>query len=150
MDKEEASKAIESLRPHFIFNTLNITRYLILNDPEKAYELVRDLSFYLRGHFGAQQIREKIPFTEEIKYIKGYLHIEQLNYSGLYVNYCWENVDFSIEAGAGLIFIEAFIKKKLKDKNQIYHIEVSSYVIEEQPILKVQIEENNVYEELKA
>ena len=42
---------LSQIQPHFIYNTLGTIERMYLKDPQKAFELVRNFSLYLRGNF---------------------------------------------------------------------------------------------------
>jgi hypothetical protein len=67
------------LNPHFVFNALNNLRALILEDPERARELVTRLSSTLRHALEHSQ-REWTTLGEEIAVVRDYLAIEQVHY----------------------------------------------------------------------
>lgn len=82
---ESARSALEldalraRLNPHFVFNALNNLRALILEDPERARELVTQLSSTLRHALEHSQ-REWATLGEEIAVVQDYLAIEQVHY----------------------------------------------------------------------
>ena len=64
-----------NIRPHFLFNSMNIITSLIRSDPEKAEEAVADLSGLFRNSL--QNNQTLIPIQQEIELSKRYLRIEQ-------------------------------------------------------------------------
>ena len=64
-----------NIRPHFLFNSMNIITSLIRIDPEKAEEAVEDLSGLFRSSL--QNNQKLIPIEQEIELSKRYLRIEQ-------------------------------------------------------------------------
>jgi hypothetical protein len=67
------------LNPHFVFNALNNLRALILEDPERARELVTRLSSTLRHALEHSQ-REWTSLGEEVGVVRDYLAVEQVHY----------------------------------------------------------------------
>lgn len=67
------------LNPHFVFNALNNLRALILEDPERARELVTRLSSTLRHALEHSQ-REWTTLGEEVAVVRDYLEVEQVHY----------------------------------------------------------------------
>ncbi len=63
------------IRPHFLFNSMNIIASLIRIDPEKAEQAVEDLSDLFRS--GLQKNEAIIPIQQEIELSKSYLRIER-------------------------------------------------------------------------
>jgi len=75
--------ALDNLRsqinPHFLFNSLNSISSLTLINPEKAQQMIIDLSDFLR--YSISQINEKFSVLEtEIGNMKRYLDIEQIRF----------------------------------------------------------------------
>lgn len=70
-------QALQSrIRPHFLFNSMNIIASLISVDPETAEEVVEDLSHLFRASLN--EVGNQVPFTTEVDLCKRYLRIEQL------------------------------------------------------------------------
>jgi len=67
------------LQPHFLFNSLNSINALMISKPDKAREMVFQLSDFLRGTIrkGAEQW---VDFSEELKTLKLYLEIEKVRF----------------------------------------------------------------------
>lgn len=51
MKESRISILLSQIRPRFIYNTLGTIERMRLKEPEKAFELVRNFSLYLRGNF---------------------------------------------------------------------------------------------------
>lgn len=70
-------QALQSrIRPHFLFNSMNIIASLISVDPDTAEEVVEDLSHLFRASLN--EVGNQVPFKEEVALCKRYLRIEQL------------------------------------------------------------------------
>lgn len=84
-DAEKLAKEAElynlrqQLQPHFLFNSLNSIIALIGNQPERAKEMVFQLSDFLRGTLRKDD-QQLIPFEEEIEHLKLYLEIEKVRF----------------------------------------------------------------------
>ncbi len=77
-------KALQAqIKPHFLYNTLNTVMYLCRTNPSKAEELLMELGNFLRSGFNFKNTDELVPFEEELKNIKSYLHIEQARFGEL-------------------------------------------------------------------
>ena len=76
----EASARLQALqariRPHFLFNSMNVIASLTRIDPLKAEAAIEDLSDLFRTTLEAKQ--ELIPFREELQNSEKYLAIEKL------------------------------------------------------------------------
>ena len=70
-------QALQSrIRPHFLFNSMNIIASLIEVDPKKAEAVVEDLASLFRASLN--HVGNQVPLVEEIDLCKKFLHIEQL------------------------------------------------------------------------
>lgn len=67
------------LNPHFVFNALNNLRALILEDPQRARELVGRLSNTLRHALGHTR-HDAVPLSEEVAVVEDYLAIESVHF----------------------------------------------------------------------
>jgi two-component system sensor histidine kinase AlgZ len=63
------------IRPHFLFNSMNIIASLISVDPDMAEEVVEDLSSLFRASLKAEG---EVPLTDELELCKRYLNIEHI------------------------------------------------------------------------
>lgn len=75
----ELYKLRQQLHPHFLFNSLNSINALIRSKPDKAREMVQQLSSFLRGTL-KQEENHFITLEEEINYLKLYLDIEMVRF----------------------------------------------------------------------
>lgn len=75
----ELFKLRQQLQPHFLFNSLNSISALTINDPEKARQMVQQLSEFLRGMLRRDDDKE-IPLKNELRYISLYLEIEKVRF----------------------------------------------------------------------
>ncbi len=76
------------IRPHFLYNTLNVIATLCRIEPEKARELLMDLSNYMHHCFGINYTQKYISFEEELEFVKAYVRIEQARFvNKIAVNY---------------------------------------------------------------
>lgn len=67
------------LNPHFMFNALNNLRALILEDPERARDVVTRLSNTLRYALYHSQ-HERVTLAEELAVVDDYLAVEAVHY----------------------------------------------------------------------
>jgi signal transduction histidine kinase len=63
------------IKPHFLYNTLNVIMSLIRTDPEKSRELLFELSSFLRETFKFKGIEKSISLKKEISMVKSYIYI---------------------------------------------------------------------------
>ncbi len=69
------------INPHFLFNSLNTIASFCRTTPEKARELILDLSLYMRKNLDSS--RGYIPLSSELEQINSYLAIEKARFGDL-------------------------------------------------------------------
>jgi len=116
--REAELQALKSqINPHFIFNSLNNIRSLVLEDPEKARTMITNLSGLLR--YSVQFSRqEKVRLEDELEVVKNYLKLESIQYEDrlqykLEINE--ETLDFKIPPMVIQILVENAIKHGIAD-----------------------------------
>ena len=78
--REAELQALKSqINPHFLFNSLNSISSLTVSDPEKAQEMVINLSTFMRYSLTHEQ-KEMVTFARELENIKLYLGIEKVRF----------------------------------------------------------------------
>lgn len=75
----ELFKLRQQLQPHFLFNSLNSINSLIGSQPEKARQMVQQLSDFLRGMLQKDDLKF-IPLKKEMEYTNLYLDIEKVRF----------------------------------------------------------------------
>lgn len=68
----------QQLQPHFLFNSLNSINALIGTQPEKARNMIHQLSAFLRGTLRKEE--QWVSLEEELKHLQLYLEIEKLRF----------------------------------------------------------------------
>lgn len=68
------------IKPHFLYNALNTIMALCRTDPEEAWELLDELSNYLRGKFSFNNTSRYIPLEKELSFIHSYFAIEKARF----------------------------------------------------------------------
>lgn len=80
-EQAELASRIQSLqsriRPHFLFNSMNIIASLISIDPDLAEEVVEDLSSLFRASLN-DSTSEPVTLAQELELCEKYVHIESL------------------------------------------------------------------------
>lgn len=69
------------IQPHFIYNTLNIIRYMIKTDSTAALQCIDSFSRYLKAHIKALRTEDMIPFEQELKNVRDYIGLVQMDYT---------------------------------------------------------------------
>ncbi|MGV2291957.1 sensor histidine kinase [Trinickia sp. YCB016] len=68
------------INPHFLFNTLNTLAAVIAKDPERARQLVQNLSTFFRKNL--KRPAEEVTLDDELEHIEAYLEIEKARFAG--------------------------------------------------------------------
>jgi two-component system sensor histidine kinase YesM len=91
---EEAKRIAEldalqaQINPHFLYNTLNSINCLArLNNQKDISDIVVNLGILLRNSFDSK--KELIPVSEEIEYLKRYLHIANIRWDNRFEMLCF-------------------------------------------------------------
>lgn len=74
----EIRRLHSQINPHFLFNSLNTITSFCRTDSEKARDLLKDLSSYMRRNLDLS--RGFVPLSEELDQLKSYLAIEQARF----------------------------------------------------------------------
>jgi len=69
------------IKPHFLFNALNTIMSFCRTNPERARELLLDLSNYLRKSFDFNNKEKFVSLENEMSFVKSYLAIEKARFS---------------------------------------------------------------------
>lgn len=79
MAKEAELKALQTqINPHFLFNALHTTSFFVRKDPNKAREIILDLSTYLR--YNLENSCKLVPLEMELEQVKAYFNIEKARF----------------------------------------------------------------------
>lgn len=90
--REAELHALKSqINPHFLFNSLNSISSLTISNPEKAQEMVINLSTFMRYSLMHNE-KEMVSFSSELENIKLYLSIEKVRFGKKL------NAEFEIDA----------------------------------------------------
>ena len=66
------------INPHFIYNTLDNIKYLILEEPEKASHLLEKFTHILR--YSVNNTKHDVGLAEDVVYIEDYLYIQKTRF----------------------------------------------------------------------
>ncbi|WP_434748889.1 ATP-binding protein [Paenibacillus amylolyticus] len=68
------------IKPHFLYNALNVIIATCAVNPDKATDLLIELSHYLRGSFDFQNREQLVPLYKELELVESYVHLEQARF----------------------------------------------------------------------
>ena len=113
LKESRISIMLSQIRPHFIYNTLGTIERMCLKDPQKAFDLVRNFSLYLRGNFSELDSVRPIRFAEELKHIEHYVNIEKVRFPDMNIEYDVTATEFVLPALSVQPLVENAIKHGL-------------------------------------
>ena len=113
LKESRISIMLSQIQPHFIYNTLGTIERMCLKDPQKAFDLVRNFSLYLRGNFSELDSVAPIRFEEELKHIEYYVNIEKVRFPDMNIEYDVEATEFVLPALSVQPLVENAIKHGL-------------------------------------
>jgi two-component system, LytTR family, sensor kinase len=106
------------LQPHFLFNALNSLRALIAENPERAREMVTELSGFLRYSL-LPAGNGDVPLADEIASIRRFLAIEQVRFEERL------QVEYQIEPAAESRLVPSFLLHPLAENAVKYGVRTS-------------------------
>lgn len=118
----------ERMNPHFIYNTLDNIKYLIVSDPVKAESMIERFTHILR--YSINNTKKRVLLQEDMVYIEDYLYIQKIRFGSRF------GYTIEIENGCEQFFIpklllqpllENSIKYGFRKKTDIY-IKIGSYI----------------------
>jgi two-component system sensor histidine kinase AlgZ len=106
-------QALQSrIRPHFLFNSMNIVASLIAIDPDKAEQVVEDISELFRASLRAED--QLVGLDEELALCRQYIGIEQLRLGDRLT------VEWDLQTGIEEVPIPSLALQPLIE-NAVYH-----------------------------
>ena len=127
LKESRVSIMLSQIKPHFIYNTLGTIERMCLKDPEKAFDLVRNFSLYLRGNFSELDSVIPIRFTEELKHVEHYVNIEKVRFPDMNIEYDVRATEFVLPALSVQPLVENAIKHGLMRLETGGTVLISSY-----------------------
>lgn len=136
-------KALQSqINPHFIYNTLDTILWLIeFEENEKAIEVTKSLGMILRSTLSINQ--DFIMLSKELDHVKNYMDIQKIRYDDKFeyiLNIDKNTLDIVVPKLILQPIVENAIYHGIRPKKENSFIKISSYIIDEALIVKV---ENN-------
>jgi len=86
---------------------------MCLKDSQKAFDLVRNFSLYLRGNFSKLDSVTPICFADELQHVEYYVNIEKVRFPDMCIEYSLETTDFVLPALTVQPLVENAIKHGL-------------------------------------
>lgn len=141
----ELTSIRQQLQPHFLFNSLNSISALVVSQPQKAREMVLQLSDFLRGTIRKDH-KEWVSLEEELGYLKMYLDIERVRF-GHRLHVEIDSGEFSEVLKLPQLLVQPLLENAIK--HGLYgltgDVDIQVKAFKEQNYLMIQIE--NPYDE---
>ncbi|MGN0107326.1 MAG: sensor histidine kinase [Hominilimicola sp.] len=108
---------LSQIKPHFLHNTINVICDLCYENPEQAYDALKDFSLYLRGNIDSLSRRALVHFSSEFTHIEAYLKIEKLRFGDrLNIVYDIQTDDFFLPSLTVQPMVENAVKHGICEK----------------------------------
>jgi sensor histidine kinase YesM len=130
----ELTQLRQQLQPHFLFNSLNSINALVVSQPQKAREMVIQLSEFLRGTI-RKDPQKWVSVSEELAYLRLYLDIEKVRFGHRL------NINFEIEEGAESLQLPQLLIQPLLENAIKYGL----YGVTEEVSIDLSISKNQNY-----
>ena len=140
MDAAESRVRLLSgqIHPHFVFNSLNAIKALIVEDPELAERTVQDFSDYLRSHLDTMSSTRLVPFGEEMDHVRHYVSLEMADPGcPMSVGYDLGVEDFLIPPLTVQPLVENAIRHGIRTRAEGGSVSVSSRETEQAVVVEV-------------
>ncbi len=127
------------INPHFIFNSLNNIRALVIEDAEKAREMITHLSGLLR--YSVQfNAKAKVCIEDELEVVENYLNLESIQYEDR-LSYTLDiqqaTLEYKIPPMAIQLLVENAIKHGISELPKGGEIRISTRLMNDQLIVEV-------------
>ena len=125
--RQRASVMVLQMRPHFIYNTMTTIYYLCKQDADKAQQVTKDFTEYLRKNFTAIVSEKTVPFTDELKHTQAYLAVEQAQHEdNLFMEFDTPHTRFRVPPLTLQPLVENAVKHGLDPNGDPLHIRVKT------------------------
>lgn len=142
LKESRISIMLSQIQPHFIYNTLGTIERMCLKDPQKAFDLVRNFSLYLRGNFSELVSVTPIRFADELKHVEYYVNIEKVRFPDMSIEYNVEATEFLLPA----LSVQPLVENAIK--HGLMHLETGGTVVirsyETPTYFCIEVEDNGV------
>ena len=125
---QRASVMVLQMRPHFIYNTMVTIYYLCKQDADKAQQVTKDFTDYLRKNFTAIGSDKTIPFADELKHTQAYLAVEKAQHEdNLFMEFDTPHTRFRVPPLTLQPLVENAVKHGLNPDGDPLHIYVKTH-----------------------
>lgn len=127
------------INPHFIFNSLNNIRSLVIENPEKARDMITHLSGLLRYSIQFNN-KERVSLEDELEIVQNYLNLESIQYEDRLkykLEIKPETLDLKIPPMAIQLLVENAIKHGISNLPEGGHIHIRSSLVDDELMVEV-------------
>lgn len=125
----QTASIADGLNCHFIFNAFNTLKYSVISGKSGTCGMIDDLAGYMRYRIDAMCGFERVPFREEIKYVKSYINLEMARFSRVNAEYNLEDTDFTLPSMSVIFLAENAIHHGILMKKEQGHVWINSYYL---------------------
>jgi len=128
------------INPHFIFNSLNNIRSLIIEDAEKSREMITHLSDLLRYSIQFNN-QEKVTLEKEMEIVKNYLELESIQYEDRLrydIHIPSETLEIKVPPMTVQLLVENAIKHSISKLPDGGEVKIRSYLLVEDLVVEVE------------
>lgn len=138
IEEGQALLALSQIKPHFIYNCLNVIQVLCTTDPELAQTATHRFSCFLRGYIDAMDKVEMIPLEDELYIVENYIYLERLRFGErLQLQMDIENEDFFVPALSVEPLVENAIKYGILRKPEGGTVSIHAYDTLDEHIVEI-------------
>ncbi len=131
------------IKPHFLYNALNTIVSFCWTDPEKAAELITELSNYLRSSFDFSNMDRFVHIEKEIDFVQSYLVIEKARFEEkINCQYTIDDISFMIPTLILQPIVENAVKHGILKKENGGNINIS--IKQEHEFIIIKVEDDGV------
>ncbi|MBF8984236.1 response regulator [Lutibacter sp. B2] len=131
------------IKPHFLYNALNTIVSFCWTNPEKAAELITDLSNYLRNSFHFSNMDKFVRIEKEIEFVQSYLSIEKARFEEkINCQYDVDPINFMIPTLLLQPIVENAVKHGILKREEGGNIKIS--IKENRDFIIIKVEDDGV------
>jgi LytS/YehU family sensor histidine kinase len=108
-----ASRPEAQINPHFLFNSLNSIRGLVVENPQKAQDMITRFAALLRYNLNRDR-QHTVPLSQEAEVVEDYLALEAVRFEGRL------RVQFTVDPSAESLQVPPMILQALVE-NALKH-----------------------------
>ncbi len=143
-EKNELAFLRAQIKPHFLYNTLNVIAAIAIKDSEKTRKLLLDFAEFLKYSFDLKNNENLISFDEELKAVHAYVRIQQARFPGMIeVEYDLAHAqDLKLPQFIIQPLVENAIQHGLRKVQKPGKVKISTRIVSEG--LEISVEDNGV------